>query len=392
MKKIFPASFNWSNFCYALLIVEAAFLFIYSFTQVDLNLTLSSNSLYLQAQSYLTQLGYFNRPLSTFIYIVIVISLLITYFGLIYQSKMGKLELSKHIKVSLIVSILLTLAYPAFSYDIFNYIFDARILVEHSQNPYTHMALDFPSDDWTRFMRWTHRTYPYGPTWLPITIPAYFVGLGKFITTLISFKLLGLVGYWLGGWGIYKVMKTYQPKLVSLGMVLYLSNPLILIEGLVSAHLDMLMAGLMLAGLGLMVTNKKMAGYISVGISIGIKYVSGAVVVPLWLWQRKTINYSQFVVICVALSYVLTLIVISQREILPWYFLVPFGLTVLLPKSQKLVALMIGLTPALLLRYAPFLYYGDYIPQVIWWRNGLTVVVGTLLTLVSLFTLKKYKY
>ena len=61
-------------------ILTIVFLFLYSFTQVDLNLTLSQFSLWQIAQKFFQHIGYFNRPLSTSFYIIIVLLLL----GFIY--------------------------------------------------------------------------------------------------------------------------------------------------------------------------------------------------------------------------------------------------------------------------------------------------------------------
>ena len=56
-------------------------------------------------------------------------------------------------------ALLLVFSYNAFSYDIFNYIFDAKIFTHYHQNPYLQKALDYPGDPMLSFMRWTHRVY-----------------------------------------------------------------------------------------------------------------------------------------------------------------------------------------------------------------------------------------
>src|SRR3989344_9375489 len=47
-------------------------LFLYSYTQVDLGLTLSRATLWPTVQKWFQSIGYFNRPLSTVIYIFIL--------------------------------------------------------------------------------------------------------------------------------------------------------------------------------------------------------------------------------------------------------------------------------------------------------------------------------
>ena len=58
------------------------------------------------------------------------------------------------------------------------------------QNPYFHKASDFPNDPMLNFMRWTHRLYPYGPSWLILTVPLSFIGLNFFLPTFFLFKIM----------------------------------------------------------------------------------------------------------------------------------------------------------------------------------------------------------
>ena len=59
--------FKFFLFSASLFLLSLSFL-IYTYTQVDLNLTLSNNTIYQSIQSQLTNIGYFNRPLSTKIF------------------------------------------------------------------------------------------------------------------------------------------------------------------------------------------------------------------------------------------------------------------------------------------------------------------------------------
>ena len=153
-----------------LLLVTCSLLLVYSFSQVDLNLTLSSNPTYQTFQSNLTWLGYFRRPLSTAVYVILISLFLISYL-LILNSKFSIRQL--WLLILLAVVILLP-SYPAFSHDIFNYLFDARIVTKYGLSPWDYKALDFPADPWIRFMRWTHRSSVYPPIWIGLSlIPSF---------------------------------------------------------------------------------------------------------------------------------------------------------------------------------------------------------------------------
>src|SRR5205814_411517 len=135
---------------------------------------------------------------------------------------------------------ILFFAYNAFSYDLFNYIFDAKIFVHYHQNPYFHKALDFPGDPMLSFMHWTHRTYPYGPAWLIIIAPVYYLGFGIFSITFYLFKLITVEAYL---WSVILVKKIAEKLETdsSFAVVAFALNPLVIAEVLVSAHNDIFM-------------------------------------------------------------------------------------------------------------------------------------------------------
>ena len=137
-------------------------LFLYSFTQVDLSLTLSQWSIWQVIQKFFQHIGYFQRPLSTFLYIVIILLLFISYFLFLLLAHKKKVTRKQIWILVIATSIILTFSYNAFSYDLFNYIFDAKIVTFYHQNPYEQKALDYFNDSWTNFMRSTHRVILMG--------------------------------------------------------------------------------------------------------------------------------------------------------------------------------------------------------------------------------------
>src|SRR3989344_710645 len=108
---------------YILLIIA---LFFYSFTQVDLNLTLSQASIYQTLEKQFQYIGFFQRPLSAVIFSTIVFFLFVFYVLFLYLAKKGKMEIKKTTTLIFLTFIILVFSYNAFSYDLFNYIFDAK--------------------------------------------------------------------------------------------------------------------------------------------------------------------------------------------------------------------------------------------------------------------------
>ncbi len=358
-------------------------LLIYSYSQIDLNLTLSSNQLYQVFQKNLIQLGYFNRPLSTLIYIIILFSLFLTYLLLLKMIKNKKFK-NKEIFILIIISgIILFFAYCAFSHDLFNYMFDARILTKYGLNPYQYKALDFPNDLWTRFMHWTHRTYPYGPLWIILTAPFSFLGIQKFTLTLFFFKLLFLGTYFSSGYLIYLISKTIDKSKTVLALSFFAFNPLILIETLVSPHNDSVMLVLALLSIYLLIRNKIISSTIIMLFSAAIKFVTAPLLlINLYYFLRKSANQKQDFQHSIFIMWIIYLIsiipVILSRELLPWYA-VPFvGLAALISTNKFVSILSLVISFGMLLKYISFLYQGE------WLTSSYEAYVTVLLILIVL--------
>ena len=337
----------------------AAVFTLYSYSQIDLNLTLFSNQFYQAFQQQMIKLGYFNRPLSAFIYLILVILLFANYYLLIALTKKGKLKLKQLWILILGASFILLFSYPAFSHDIFNYIFDVRILVHHKANPWMYTALDFPIDPWTRFMHWTHRTYPYGLFWIIASIIPYALSFGKFTLALFNFKLLFLLSYLGSCWLVYKILFCIKKEKSILGLVFFAFNPLVLNESIVSPHLDIVMVFLGLLAIYLILIKKKALGVFSLLLSILTKYATVGYIPILF----PKIKFNKKLWLMIGLTSIAILGQISIREILPWYFL-PLIALLVLSSASFLKIILWGISLGGVLYYLPFIYIGEYTSQV----------------------------
>ena len=365
-------------------------LFFYSFTQIDLGLTLSRVSIWQAAERFFKDIGYFQRPLSAYIFIGIVL-LLFAFYLLILQLVRNRKISKKEIWVLIIaITTILTFSYNAFSYDLFNYIFDAKIVTYYHQNPYMHKALDYLSDPMLSFMHWTHRLYPYGPVWIGLTVPLSFLGLQLFLPTFFLFKAFTSVCFLGTTFFIGKILQKFSSKDELFGITFFALNPLVVIEALVSAHNDMTMMLFALWAIYLLMNIKYVRSLLLFVLSIGVKFAT-AFLIPIYgliiflQKRKKTINW-KILFLWMTLLMIIPVILASYRtNFQPWYLLNVFPFAALVSRNYYIFIPSIILSLFGVLEYLPFLYLGNWndpIPAILFWMIVISLVLSLLFTLV----------
>ncbi|MBI4137328.1 hypothetical protein HY469_04665 [Candidatus Roizmanbacteria bacterium] len=350
-------------------VLGVVLLFLYSFTQIDLNLTLSSSHILYEIQRVFQRIGYFQRPLSTILYVSVMALLLTTYWILFIVSQKKKItEKTAWLLVGISAGVLL-FSYPGFSYDIFNYLFDARIVTLYQENPYVHKALDYLQDPWINIMRWTHRTYPYGPGWLVLTVPLSVAGFQKFVVTLYLFKALMVGCYLASVLAIKHIMEKINPGYVVPAILLFALNPLIITESLVSAHNDIVMMALSLWSFYFLVSKRKAWSLVFLLFSISIKFATvfliPAYVYVFWLMQSKKKVLWEYVILTTIAGMTLAVAAATIRtQFQPWYLLYVLPFAALLPQRVSIVIPVVIISIAGMLQYVPFLYTGKWDPPI----------------------------
>lgn len=378
--------------------IVAVGLFLYSFTQVDLSLTLSRMSFWQVVQKSFQLVGYFNRPLSTGLYIVLLVCAFGLYGSLLRFVQGGAISQRAMWVIVILVTGILMFSYAAFSYDIFNYIFDAKIITYYQQNPYEKKALDFPQDPMLSFMHWTHRTYPYGPIWLLLTVPLSFLGFQVFLLTYFLFKILIAASYLGIVYFISRILRKISPKDEVFGMALFALNPLVLIESLLSAHNDIVMMFFAVWGIYQLINKKYLLSFVLFALSYGIKFATGSLSLPVhigavvflagavyYLSRRRALHLDrERVFIILSIIMIFPVLFASLRtNFQPWYllYLLPFAALV----SYKYFVLLptIILSFFALLQYVPYLYVGNWDPPIPTILNFL-VITSVVLSFVAI--------
>lgn len=370
------------------------FLFLFSYTQVDLGLTLTRASIFTDIQKGFQYIGYFNRPLSTILYLICIGGLFGCYLYLLKHSK----SISKKTLwiLILLTTSILAFSYNAFSYDLFNYIFDAKIVTHYGLNPYIHKALDFQGEPMLSFMHWTHRVYPYGPLWLGLTVPLSFLGSNIFIVTFFLFKIFIAGAFLLTVYFIQKVSEKLKNGDSSFPVILFAFSPFVLVESLVSSHNDIVMMALCMAGVYLLVSRKFALAILLIVLSAAVKYATAILlplVVILWMASYRKISLEWGKVLPIfALSLLFTVgaATLQSGNFQPWYLLFVMPVLVLCSTERYVRVPILIITVGALLLYVPYLFLGNDSYSFTNLLPMITLVTAILSTVVGL-VLYKFK-
>ena len=357
MHKFFAYSFPFWLFCYS----------VFSFSQTDPNLVLSSQPWFWHFQQTMWQIGHHNRPVATGIFLLLTVLLFSVYLSLISQIKAGLWKKGQLIGLFIASLIALLPAYPALSHDIFNYLFNAKMVLTYHADPHVQVALDFPQDPWLRFMHNTHTPAPYGYGWTLFSLLPYVIGGSYLQGELLIFRLM-MICFFVGCiWLVSRIEKVSPDRLALLAF-----NPLLLIEVVGNIHNDVVMMAAALAG-GLLIRSaicakqwwKILPGFILFGFSVSIKFASialiGAVVASVILPYLSLYQWS-------VLALWSPLLTKQSQWFLPWYL--TWSLVFLPLIKQPLWRQVVVVTSiAGLISYVLILWQGEYSPLLLQQRS-----------------------
>ncbi|MEO8581149.1 MAG: hypothetical protein ABI425_01055 [Patescibacteria group bacterium] len=295
--------------------------------------------------------------------------------------------LKKWLAVFLFITSPLIFSNNALSHDVFNYIFNARMVVKYQLNPHVRVAMDLLYDPWTRFMHNVHTPAPYFYGWTALSLIPYILGFGKFLITYILFRIWSELGLLLSAVLIWFLMKKQSNQNVR-SFVLMLLNPLLIIELVSNSHNDGWMMWPALASLYFILAWKmhrkqivlRMTGSFSLLLfSISTKYAT-AVLAPIWLFvvlknsefadklqalteKLKVLSFNIFDVSAMLLF--LPLLTARSQQFNPWYLSWSL-LFYPLMKNKFLKYSVLILSVSSLFRYIPWMWYGafDYNSQI----------------------------
>lgn len=411
---------------------------VWSYALIDPNLTLIAHPTFLSFLEW-TKVNFLSdRQVLSTVYVIVIVLLSLLYVSIAWLVRFTTVKFTVGRVGLLIMGFMLLvlpllISYNALSHDVFNYIFNARMVLEYGANPHVQTALDFASDDWTRFMHNTHTAAPYWYGWTGLSLLPYVLGFGKFLSTWFMYKLFAAVSVVLvAALALTTLVDSHTKQLRVAPLVLLVLNPLLLLEIVGNAHNDLWMMLPAVASTVLLLMNENRS-WPKLGIAVALLFFSVStkyatiVLGPVWLlivlyyvaqlteitWftqlQSKMRAVNQFasprmhqrivtaVYLAMSISMFFLLLLPRSRWFLPWYLtwplvFLPFmkaSLVRVKANSKHIrIALwmwtvwLIALSSSALLRYVPWLLSGEYSAQVNTQQLMMTWLGGVVFALV----------
>ncbi|NCN82856.1 MAG: hypothetical protein GW947_02710 [Candidatus Pacebacteria bacterium] len=378
---------------------------VWSYGLADPNIVFTSWQPYWVFQNWIWSLARTFPEWYTAVYVLLIGSL----FWLSLQlknwlQKFSKISLTQTVLWFLLLISPLLFSYNALSHDVFNYLFNAKMVMVYHANPHVQTALEFATDDWTRFMHNTHTPAPYGYGWTGLSLVPYLLGFGKFTWSWLVFRLFSVASLVLVFVALQQLARRMGKKVSLSDAAVFFLNPLVLIEVVANSHNDLWMLAPALFGLSFLLARKRFSLGWRVGISllllafsISIKYAT-VTLLPVWLTilalerfeagsfgrlQARLHIPKRFLIVLTkgiwervfrslpyvaAVSLLLPLFTNQSQQYLPWYL--TWSLVWLpLISARKWRRFWLVCSIAALLRYVPWLYVGGYEEQTVQWQK-----------------------
>ncbi|RDI65298.1 alpha-(1-_6)-mannopyranosyltransferase A [Nocardia pseudobrasiliensis] len=181
----------------------------------------------------------------------------------------------------------LLFAVPMFSQDVYSYLAQGSLLRDgfdpYKVSPVQGLQPGVLLDNVSRV--WLDTTAPYGPIFLLLGRAITTVTRDNVVAGTIAMRLVMLPGLALMMWAIPHLTKHLGGK-PTIALWLAVLNPLVLIHLIGGVHNEMLMVGLMAAGIALVLEHRHVAGIVVIAIGVAIKATAG-VALPflVWIWM-----------------------------------------------------------------------------------------------------------
>ena len=162
---------------------------------------------------------------------------------------------------------------PLFSTDPFSYAMYARFTTVYDANPSVATAESVaPADPLIPYLYWRDIPSPYGPLWTLISQAIVIGGDLSPLEMILRLKVVAFALTLLDGWLIYSFVRQQWPEQAGWYYLAFAWNPMVLVEGVVIGHNDMLILAVMLGSALLVARGRPVLAVIGLTASALIKY------------------------------------------------------------------------------------------------------------------------
>ncbi len=136
------------------------------------------------------------------------------------------------------------------SHDILVYAGYSRLLAIYHANPYFVPISAFSHDPFSSINYWGRFVSAYGPIWMLVCACFGWLLQPDPVIYIVAFRVFALIIHLLNAWLVGQTLRTMgrPPHTITLGMMLYAWNPLLLLESGLGGHNDGLMMTFVLLG------------------------------------------------------------------------------------------------------------------------------------------------
>lgn len=242
------------------------------------------------------------KVIGTIFFIGIFLGLSLLYYKILKNHKKEFVTGKKVASFVVIISLIFFIMLPLTSTDVFYYMGTGWSEAHYKVNPYytsvnevIEQNEEAKNDEMLLKMKgvWSGQTVVYGPVWPLICKVLSALSMGNLFFGLFIYKLFNLILHLINIYLIYKI--TNKRNLFAL---MYGLNPLILFDGLVNVHNEILVIFLILLGLFFFIKKKKLSLTVIVfALATAVKYVAILLIPFIILYyyrKEKTVKKIMF--------------------------------------------------------------------------------------------------
>jgi hypothetical protein len=186
-------------------------------------------------------------------------------------------------------------AYPGESFDIFEYLFRGRMIVEFGASPLATAPSVYKDQPFYNYITWRGQVDTYGPLWeyasgtVAWVVHYWFGRTNSQVAYIMGYRLMAVILAGLCGVVITMMVRHSDPEHAPAALLAWLWNPLVLITTAIGAHNDILMLLAVLAALQLFQRRHWVGGLLALLLAAHVK-LTALLILPLfglWLLRRR---------------------------------------------------------------------------------------------------------